>query len=488
MSYSWRTVKQERERDLGNLVALGAASAQLFLQRYIERASMLAQDLADSGRAGDRAAARALLKRYHGADSNIAAIYLFDEAGGVLASSNNVADRDVPPHASDPVFGRDFKQVLASLAALPGRVRYGARVDDWILPIRAGRTDPRSARSFVVSIAIPLRRQQAVWQGVSLPDRWAIGLLRDDGYLQARYPAPADAKKAFLEPHSGALLERLQRERFPQAGTVEGPGTFFHADKVLVAFKRLDDFPMTAYVRMPASEIWAAWRRHMAFPALLFTVSLFAMVAAGAWAVRQQRAREAERDAAEQSLRGSAAALRRQTLLLEQSQRTAQIGAWQLDVEAGELYWTPQTYYIHEVTPHEYTPTWDSALAFFASDSAPFIRDAMQRALNTGEPWDLELQLITAKGRRIWVRSTGAAEISDGKAVRAWGSFQDITQRRRSEEQIIRLAHYDELTGLANRNLFGTHLSHAIMRAQRNDARLAVLFIDLDRFNAKFFL
>jgi diguanylate cyclase (GGDEF)-like protein len=220
----------------------------------------------------------------------------------------------------------------------------------------------------------------------------------------------------------------------------------------------------------------------MAFPALLFTVSLIAMVAAGVWAVRQQREREAERDAAEQSLRATAAALRRETRLLEQSQRTAQIGAWQLEIDTGELYWTPQTYNIHGVVPEEYTPTWDSALGFFASDSAPFMRDALQRALATGEPWDLELQLITAKGKRIWVRSTGAAEASDGKAVRAWGSFQDITQRRRSEEQIIRLAHYDELTGLANRNLFSTHLSHAVSRAQRNDARLAVLFIDLDRF------
>jgi diguanylate cyclase (GGDEF)-like protein len=263
---------------------------------------------------------------------------------------------------------------------------------------------------------------------------------------------------------------------------VEGPGTFFDAEKVVVAFKRLDEFPMTAYVRMPATEIWRSWRAHMAFPSLLFAVSLLAMVASGAWAVRQQREREAERDAAEQSLRASAVKLERQTLLLEQSQRTAQIGAWELNVDSGALYWTPQTYAIHEVSAVEFTPTWDSALAFFASDSAPFVRDAMQRTLSTGEPWDLELQLITAKGRRIWVRSTGAAEVAGGKAVRAWGSFQDITQRRRSEEQIIRLAHYDEITGLANRNLFSTHLSHAITRAQRNESRLAVLFIDLDRF------
>jgi diguanylate cyclase (GGDEF)-like protein len=481
MSYSWRDVKGERLKELSNLVALGAASSQLFLLHYTERAAMLIADLAASD-LGDKAAVEALLHRYHGPDPNIAAIYVFDESGGILASSNNTPDTDKPPHRSDPVFTADLEKILQSPAPRPGRVRFGARVDDWIIPIRGSGTTARGRRTFVISIAIPLRRQQAVWQGVALPARWAIGLLRDDGFLQARYPSPPDARKAFLEPHSGALLELLQRERFPASGTVEGSGTFFDADKVLVAFRRLDDFPMTAYVRMPATEVLRAWLKHMAVPAVLFTVSLIAMVAAGIWAVRQQREREAERDAAEQSLRASAAKLRRETRLLEQSQRTAQIGAWQLDLDGGELYWTPQTYHIHEVSPEEYAPTWESALGFFASDSAPFIRDAMQRALTTGEPWDLELQLITAKGKRIWVRSTGAAEVSGGKAVQAWGSFQDVTQRRRSEEQIIRLAHYDELTGLANRNLFSTHLSHAITRAQRNDSRLAVLFIDLDRF------
>jgi diguanylate cyclase (GGDEF)-like protein len=480
-SYSWREAKAQRLHELRNLAELGGASAQLFLQRYSERASLLVQDLNSRQVGRDPAATREVLRRYHGADPNIAAIYLFNGAGDVLAGSTATYDRDRPPHRNDPIFAQDFRRTLDAPLPVVGRVRFGVQVNEWILPIRVGGLDA-GGQPFLVSVAIPLRRQEAVWQGVSLPDRWAIGLLRDDGFLQARYPPPHDTRQAFLEVHSGVLLDLLQREDYPSAGSVEGSGTFFNADKAIVAFRRLEDFPMTAYVRMPAADIWATWRAQMVFPALLFAVSLVAMVAAGAWAVRQQREREAERDAAEQSLRESAAVLKRETLLLEQSQRTAQIGAWELTLATGKLYWTPQTYNLHEVSPQEYTPTWDSALAFLASDSAPFLHDAMQRALRNGEPWDLELQLITAKGKRIWVRSTGAAEVAGGQAVRAWGSFQDITQRRRSEEQIIRLAHYDELTGLANRNLFGTHLAHAVMRAQRNETRLAVLFIDLDRF------
>jgi diguanylate cyclase (GGDEF)-like protein len=480
VEFSWHAVKRAKLADLRNLLELGAVSSEMFLQRYSERASALAEDLTQRADLQDPAALHARLRRYQAADRNLAGVYAFRADGRLIASTTE--ERVAAPAHVDPVFQEDLARALRSDGPVIGRARFGARVSDWILPVRVRVLDRQGRPSLVLSLVVPLTRHQAMWQGLSLPDRWAIGLLRDDGYLQSRFPAPPDARQAFLERHAGALLDRLEREGFPASGTVEGPGTFFDGDKAIIAFKRLEQFPITAYMRMPAAELWTAWLRHMQVPALLFGVSLVGIVFAGLWAVRQQRARESERDAAEQSLRASASALRRQTVLLEQSQRAAQIGAWELDVATDELYWTAQTYRIHEVTPQDYKPTWESSLEFFASDSAPFIREAMRRALTHGESWDLELQLITFKNRRIWVRSTGAAELVQGKAAKVWGSFQDITQRRKSEEQIIRLAHYDELTGLANRNLFNSHLSHAMNRAARNQGLLGVLFIDLDRF------
>lgn len=55
-------------------------------------------------------------------------------------------------------------------------------------------------------------------------------------------------------------------------------------------------------------------------------------------------------------------------------------------------------------------------------------------------------------------------------------------EARRSERKILRLAHYDELTGLPNRFLYNQHLSKALSLAERNQTQLAVLFLDLDRF------
>ena len=62
------------------------------------------------------------------------------------------------------------------------------------------------------------------------------------------------------------------------------------------------------------------------------------------------------------------------------------------------------------------------------------------------------------------------------------GVLSDISQVKHSEAQLERLAHYDPLTALPNRLLLTSRLEHAIQRAQRQQGRLAVLFIDLDRF------
>ncbi|MFQ5949715.1 MAG: putative bifunctional diguanylate cyclase/phosphodiesterase, partial [Nitrospiria bacterium] len=80
-----------------------------------------------------------------------------------------------------------------------------------------------------------------------------------------------------------------------------------------------------------------------------------------------------------------------------------------------------------------------------------------------------------------WLTIT-AIKDKDGKVIRYTGMFSDITRQKLDEENIYYRAHYDLLTGLANRLLFSERLSQAMKQSRRNHKPMGLLFIDLDRF------
>ena len=117
--------------------------------------------------------------------------------------------------------------------------------------------------------------------------------------------------------------------------------------------------------------------------------------------------------------------------LLERTGKLAGVGGWELDLDTNQITWSDETCRIHEVALG-YQPTLDEALNFYEASARPTIRAAVEKALATGEDWDLQLPLITAKGRKIHVRALGTVEYAaDGHACRVGGAFQDVTLRSR---------------------------------------------------------
>jgi signal transduction histidine kinase/FixJ family two-component response regulator len=143
-----------------------------------------------------------------------------------------------------------------------------------------------------------------------------------------------------------------------------------------------------------------------------------------------------ERKHAEQALQAAEEALHRTTHLLETSQAVARIGGWELDVVHDALYWSAETYRIHEVSPAEYSPTLATAIGFYAPESIPLITAAVQDAIERGTPFDLELELITATGRRVSVRAMSTLTIEQGRTTKITGAFQDISEHKRLEDQL----------------------------------------------------
>ncbi|WP_198000122.1 PAS domain S-box protein [Gimesia alba] len=122
--------------------------------------------------------------------------------------------------------------------------------------------------------------------------------------------------------------------------------------------------------------------------------------------------------------------------LLTKVGKVAKIGGWHVDLKTNELFWTSETYKIHEVEP-DFRPTVETGIAFYAPEARPVIQQAVEHAIETGEPWDLELPFITAKGRHIWVRTQGELEFENNKPVRLVGAFQDISAEKQREIEFL---------------------------------------------------
>jgi len=127
---------------------------------------------------------------------------------------------------------------------------------------------------------------------------------------------------------------------------------------------------------------------------------------------------------------------RRNTLLLENSQEIARVGGWELDLKTNQLFWTAETYRIHETSREEFNPTVDAGVDCYSAESRPIILAALQAAMEQGEGYDLTLEMFTTKGHRINVRTTCVVTFEQGRPAKLTGSFQDITQQKRAEAEI----------------------------------------------------
>ncbi len=125
----------------------------------------------------------------------------------------------------------------------------------------------------------------------------------------------------------------------------------------------------------------------------------------------------------------SDAALDKSRGLLAEIERIGRVGGWEIDIGTMKQTWTQEIYNIHEVDP-AFEPTVENGIGFYTPDSRPVIARLVRRAIEFGEPFDAELEIVTAKGRRRCVHAVGRADLPHG---RVYGFFQDITEHKKAE-------------------------------------------------------
>lgn len=139
-------------------------------------------------------------------------------------------------------------------------------------------------------------------------------------------------------------------------------------------------------------------------------------------------------------------ALGRNEALLRMATQVSRLGAWQVELPALTVTWSDEVRAIHEM-PAGFTPVLAEGLDYYAPEFRERINQQFGACVAEGLPFDEELQIITAKGKRVWVRVLGeAVRDGTGAIVRVQGAFQDISHQKQTELEIRRGAERLETT------------------------------------------
>jgi PAS domain S-box-containing protein len=121
--------------------------------------------------------------------------------------------------------------------------------------------------------------------------------------------------------------------------------------------------------------------------------------------------------------------------IYEKTNEIAKIGGWEVDLIQNKVSWTEMTKIIHEVEK-DFEPCLETGIDFYEEGwSRDLITEIVTRSIEKGEPFDRELVIVTAKGNKKWIRTMGTPVLKKGKCISIYGAFQDISERKKREEE-----------------------------------------------------
>ncbi|MGV3662022.1 MAG: PAS domain-containing protein, partial [Prosthecobacter sp.] len=129
--------------------------------------------------------------------------------------------------------------------------------------------------------------------------------------------------------------------------------------------------------------------------------------------------------------------LRQNQMLLRIAGQAAKLGGWSVTVPEFELTWSEETAVLHDEEPG-FSPSIGASTLYYLAPHRQEIRDAFETCAREGTAFNVEAQILTAKGRKVWVRSIGeAVRDATGAIVRVQGAMQDISALKEAEESLV---------------------------------------------------
>jgi diguanylate cyclase (GGDEF)-like protein/PAS domain S-box-containing protein len=166
-----------------------------------------------------------------------------------------------------------------------------------------------------------------------------------------------------------------------------------------------------------------------------------------------------------------------------EAQRLSGVGSYDFEIATGTNLWSDQLYRIYGREPQSFNASYDVFLSLIHPDDREHVQEVHRHSMQTLEPFQMEERIIWPDGSVRTLASWGEVVADEnGAPTHMRGICWDVTERREIEDQLVHEALHDTLTGLPNRELLRDRLTVALSALPRREAPLAVLLLDLDRF------
>jgi diguanylate cyclase (GGDEF)-like protein/PAS domain S-box-containing protein len=170
-------------------------------------------------------------------------------------------------------------------------------------------------------------------------------------------------------------------------------------------------------------------------------------------------------------------------VLFAAAQSVAHLGSWRWNFSDDTARWSDETFRIFGYEPREIQPALRALMRRIKRDDKAVIAAGIVALRRHGTPMDLTSRLELPDGSLRYIHVNAEVVRNDaGVPVLAFGVIQDITENKTAEERIHRLASYDRLTQLPNRQRFVERVDEALGQARAACKMMAVLSLDLDQF------
>lgn len=484
---SWQGVKNDQSKELSSIAELSGNSLDSYFSHYQNALSVLALDLLDANGSVNVTRSHLLLKRFLQANPDLLISNINRPDGQLLVSSEVLPGKPLPSQGKAPSFTLGRDELLKGGNFNIGRPTYGPLAKGWVIPLRHAIRDQKGELIYILVAVLPLSRQQSFWHDLSLPENTALGLLGDDAYLISRYPdnIKQDLDAVYGKVRTGILVEHLKQQGFPLRGNVTGLNSVTRKE-YLFGYRRLSHFPMTLFVTTPMTNVYLKWWQQVGLTfvlLLMFTLGSFIVLR---WVSKKQLTWETERNEQEDKFQ----VIHNDLLMSEERFRRVANEAplpMMIHAEDGEVLevnkaWTEATGYAHADIPT--VADWLENAYGKNKQEVQYVKVVVNRVYEISHKVNQGEYVIRCKdgSLRTWHFSAApVGKLPDGRRY-VVSMAQDISDSKAAQEQIEFLAYHDALTRLPNRLLAKDHLEQAIFAAERDGGKVALLFIDLDKF------